>query len=53
MLYEVITYKKFPKHLHNRKVIIVDPMLATGHSGVAAVDFVKNAGAKDIKFMVV
>lgn len=44
-------YKKFPKDISNRKVIVVDPMLATGNSSAAAVDFVKKAGAKDIKFM--
>ena len=44
-------YKKFPKDMDKRKVIVVDPMLATGHSAAAAVDFVKASGAKDIKFM--
>ena len=34
-----------------RKVIIVDPMLATGGSAIAAVDFVKKRGAKDISLM--
>lgn len=44
-------YKKFPKNMDKRKVIVVDPMLATGHSAAAAIDFVKESGATDIKFM--
>jgi uracil phosphoribosyltransferase len=44
-------YFKVPKELEDRVVIIVDPMLATGNSSVAAVDLVKQAGAKDIRFM--
>jgi uracil phosphoribosyltransferase len=44
-------YFKVPKELHDRVTIIVDPMLATGNSSVAAVDLVKQAGARDIRFM--
>jgi uracil phosphoribosyltransferase len=44
-------YFKVPKELSDRVVIIVDPMLATGNSSVAAVDLVKRAGAKDIRFV--
>ena len=44
-------YCKLPDDIDKRKVIIVDPMLATGGSAVAAVDFVKQRGAKDITFM--
>jgi uracil phosphoribosyltransferase len=44
-------YFKVPKELEGRTVIIVDPMLATGNSSVAAIDLVKQAGAKDIRFM--
>jgi len=44
-------YLKFPKDLPQRTVVVVDPMLATGHSAIAAVDRVKNAEALDIKFM--
>ena len=44
-------YCKLPEDIDKRKVIIVDPMLATGGSAVAAVDFVKKRGAKDITFM--
>jgi uracil phosphoribosyltransferase len=44
-------YLKLPDDLPNRLVIVVDPMLATGHSAVAAVDRIKNAGATDVKFL--
>ena len=44
-------YCKLPEDIEKRKVIIVDPMLATGGSAVAAVDFVKKRGGKDISFM--
>ena len=44
-------YCKLPEDIDKRRVIIVDPMLATGGSAVAAVDFVKKQGAKDISLM--
>lgn len=44
-------YCKLPEDIDKRRVIIVDPMLATGGSAVAAVDFVKGKGAKDISLM--
>lgn len=44
-------YCKLPEDIDKRRVIIVDPMLATGGSAVAACDFVKQRGAKDISFM--
>ena len=44
-------YCKLPEDIDKRRVIIVDPMLATGGSAVAAVDFVKKRGAKDISLM--
>lgn len=44
-------YKKLPKQLHNRPVIVVDPMLATGHSAIAALDIIKSSGANNIKFL--
>lgn len=44
-------YCKLPEDIDKRRVIIVDPMLATGGSAVAAVDFVKSKGAGDISFM--
>jgi len=44
-------YFKVPDHLDDRLVIVVDPMLATGNSSSAAVDLLKQAGAKDIRFL--
>lgn len=44
-------YCKLPEDIDKRRVIIVDPMLATGGSAVAACDFVKKKGAKDVTFM--
>ena len=44
-------YFKVPKNLEDRCVILVDPMLATGNSSVAAVDLMKEAGAKDSRFL--
>ncbi len=44
-------YKKFPGAIEDRLCIVVDPMLATGNSAVAAVGKVKDAGAKNIKFV--
>ena len=44
-------YFKVPEGLKNRRVIAVDPMLATGNSSVAAIDLLKGAGATDIRFL--
>ena len=44
-------YFKVPESLDDRLVIAVDPMLATGNSSVAAIDLLKQAGAKDIRFL--
>ncbi|MGD9619371.1 MAG: uracil phosphoribosyltransferase [Mycolicibacterium sp.] len=44
-------YFKMPGDLHERDVIVVDPMLATGHSAVAAVDRVAEHAPKSIKFV--
>ena len=44
-------YSKMPDDIAERDVIIVDPMLATGHSAVAAIEEIKNLGVKNIKFM--
>ena len=44
-------YCKLPADIENRQVFIVDPMLATGGSASAAINFVKQHGAKQIKFM--
>ena len=44
-------YFKAPTELEDRLVIAVDPMLATGNSSVAAIDLLKDAGAKNIRFL--
>ncbi len=44
-------YLKLPNEIGERRVIAVDPMLATGNSAVAAVQQLKQAGARDIKFV--
>ena len=44
-------YFKVPEELEERPVIVVDPMLATANSAIAAVQRVKEAGAKDIKML--
>jgi uracil phosphoribosyltransferase len=44
-------YYKMPSELGDRDVIIVDPMIATGNSAIAAVDRLKSAGPKSIKFV--
>ena len=44
-------YCKLPDDIANREVIILDPMLATGGSAIAAIDFIKAKGCKNIKFM--
>lgn len=44
-------YFKVPKELDQRLVIVVDPMLATGNSSVAAIDMLKEAGAINIRFL--
>lgn len=44
-------YCKLPEELSERHVIVVDPMLATGHSAAAAIAKLKAAHAKSIKFV--
>lgn len=44
-------YSKFPSDMNESDVIIIDPMLATGGSAVAAVDFVKETGVTSIRFV--
>jgi uracil phosphoribosyltransferase len=41
-------YSKLPTDLRERDAIVLDPMLATGHSSAAAVDAVKEAGAQSV-----
>tara|TARA_A100001037_G_scaffold120745_1_gene109882 strand:- start:445 stop:1074 length:630 start_codon:yes stop_codon:yes gene_type:complete len=42
-------YFKVPDGLEDRQTIVVDPMLATAHSSIAAVQRLKEAGARDLK----
>ena len=44
-------YCKLPEDIGNRQVFVVDPMLATGGSAVAAIDFLKQYGCKSIVMM--
>lgn len=44
-------YCKMPSDIAERDVIILDPMLATGGSATAAIQFIKNYGVKNIKLM--
>jgi uracil phosphoribosyltransferase len=44
-------YFKMPDHMSERDVVIVDPMLATGNSAVAAVERIKEMNPKSIKFV--
>ena len=44
-------YCKLPDDIGNRLVILLDPMLATGGSAVAALNFIKQRGCTNIKFM--
>ncbi|MFH5211869.1 uracil phosphoribosyltransferase [Antrihabitans sp. NCIMB 15449] len=44
-------YFKMPGDLRERDVVVVDPMLATGNSAVAAVERLKECGPKSIKFV--
>ncbi len=46
-------YCKLPENIGERQIVVVDPMLATGGSAIAAVDFIKQRGGKKIKFMCV
>ena len=44
-------YCKLPEDIANRHVFVVDPMLATGGSAVAAIDFLKQHGCRNITMM--
>ena len=44
-------YCKLPEDISNRQVFVVDPMLATGGSAVAAIDFLKQHGCRNIVMM--
>ena len=44
-------YCKLPADIENRQVFVVDPMLATGGSAIAAIDFLKKRGCRNIIMM--
>ncbi len=44
-------YYKMPKGIENKQVIVIDPMLATGGSGIDAITLLKEDGVKNIKFL--
>ena len=44
-------YSKFPETTSDSIVLLVDPMLATGGSAIAAIDILKNKGVKDIRYV--
>lgn len=44
-------YAKFPDSITNSIVLLVDPMLATGGSAIAAIDMLKKRGVNDIRYV--
>jgi len=50
-LQPVAYYNKLPADIAERRVFLTDPMLATGGSASAAIQFLKEAGAQSIKLM--
>jgi len=44
-------YFKMPSEMHDRDIVVVDPMLATGNSAIAAVERMKEMSPKSIKFV--
>ena len=46
-----VYFFKVPKNIENKEVIILDPMLATGGSGLDAITLLKEKGVKNIKFL--
>lgn len=44
-------YYKMPSGIESKEIIIIDPMLATGGSGIDAITLLKEDGAKNIKFL--
>jgi uracil phosphoribosyltransferase len=44
-------YFKAPEDIAERLIIVVDPMLATGNSSIAAIDKLKERGAHNIRFL--
>ena len=50
-LHAVEYYFKMPSEMNERDIIVVDPMLATGNSAIAAIDRLKKLNPKSIKFV--
>ena len=46
-----VYFFKVPKDIAEREVLILDPMLATGGSGIDAIELLKEKGVKNIKFL--
>ena len=46
-----VYFFKVPKDIDKREVLILDPMLATGGSGIDAIELLKEKGVKRIKFL--
>ena len=46
-----VYFFKVPKGIENREVLILDPMLATGGSAIAAIQMLKDKGVKNIRLM--
>lgn len=44
-------YQKLPRDIAGTEVLLLDPMLATGGSGTAAISFLKNAGVTNMRFV--
>ena len=44
-------YAKFPSGIEDARIIVVDPMLATGGSAIAVLDAIKQRGGKDIQLV--
>jgi uracil phosphoribosyltransferase len=49
-LQPVVYYKKFPQDLRDHDLIVLDPMLATGGTAIAAIDFLKELCPRSIRF---
>lgn len=46
-------FSKLPKDINEREVFVLDPMLATGGTAVAAIQFLKDKGVKSIRFLAI
>lgn len=48
-----VYYFKVPKDIDKKEVLVIDPMLATGGSGIDAIELLKEKGVKKIKFLAI